>query len=457
MVWRSCPGPGADAAEALHQTRGPLEEASEAYGQERWQLQQTISLGTHIQQAVALTHLPSDPSWLLLATGGTDKQVHLYVRPPGAGSAFAPACRLAGHENWVRGLDFCHTRGAGGGFELLLASASQDRYGRVWRIGREGEASSAAAGLGPGQQGSEAAAAAAIARYAPKPRFLACGAPHLAELEALLIGHEDWLHSICWRPGPRSGGNDGSIGPLSPAQDRASLRLLTSSMDRSMMLWQHDPASGIWMSGASVGDAGAQCLGYFGGRFAPGGCSILAHGYTGALHLWDLKGPSWVPRHALGGHFAAVAGCCWAMDGACVLSVGEDQTARVFTSVQGHWCEVARPQVRLAGDRVNESRERRRAGSCRGHVPLGAPLAPVCSVSSSASSLHVSAVQVHGHDFTCVTSVARPADGKASASPFLYISGSEEKILRAFEAPQVRPRNPETLNPEAWSCGLSMI
>jgi elongator complex protein 2 len=79
----------------------------------------------------------------LLATGGTDRRVHLYVRPPGRGALFAPAASLEGHEAWVRGLAFCHVSGpdspaaeegpggapAGEGRELLLASVSQDRCG----------------------------------------------------------------------------------------------------------------------------------------------------------------------------------------------------------------------------------------------------------------------------------------------------------------------------------------
>lgn len=44
------------------------------------------------------------------------------------------------------------------------------------------------------------------------------------------------------------------------------------------------------MSEESVGDAGASSLGYYGGCFSPGGRSIVAHGFTGALHLWRREG-----------------------------------------------------------------------------------------------------------------------------------------------------------------------
>ena len=51
-----------------------------------------------------------------------------------------------------------------------------------------------------------------------------------------------------------------------------------------------DGHAGLWMCEESVGDAGANNLGYFTGCFSPDGSSIMAHGYTGALHLWRRPG-----------------------------------------------------------------------------------------------------------------------------------------------------------------------
>lgn len=142
------------------------------------------------------------------------------------------------------------------------------------------------------------------------------------------------------------------------------------------------------MSEESVGDAGASSLGYFGGCFSPEGRSIVAHGFTGALHLWhregmasgcpllgawcqegqrcvcgttllhqllqicylkqlacDTGGRGWVPQHALGGHYGAVVDMQWGADGQCLHTVSEDQTSRIFSALRSHWCEIARPQV----------------------------------------------------------------------------------------------------------------
>lgn len=211
------------------------------------------------------------------------------------------------------------------------------------------------------------------------------GITYSASLEALLIGHEDWLHSVAWWA-PRGSGDSaapaaaGAVEAAAALPLREQLVLLSASQDRTMVLWRHDAGSGLWMNEVCVGDAAASCLGYYGGVFSPDGSCMLAHGFTGALHLWQrqawsdstaaanghassstlpeaaaapapaagaaaLSGALWQPRHAAGGHYGAVVDLAWGADGRCVQSVSCDQTARLFTDMGGEWCELARTQV----------------------------------------------------------------------------------------------------------------
>lgn len=143
-----------------------------------------------------------------------------------------------------------------------------------------------------------------------------------------------------------------------------------------------------------MGDAGVNHLGYYTGVWSPTGDAIVAHGFTGALHVWTRDGNgALMPYWAVGGHFGPVVDAAWGVDGGCLFTVSTDQTARLTTRIttpgsssnKSEWCEVARPQV-------------------------------------------------HGHDFSCVAALpCRDGDGSHT---YIYASGSEEKVIRVFQAPR---------------------
>lgn len=69
-------------------------------------------------------------------------------------------------------------------------------------------------------------------RYAPRQTFTTGDDSWSVVLEALLIGHEDWVHSLAWQPN------------LSPGQRPC---LLSAAMDRTMMLWRPDKSTGAML------------------------------------------------------------------------------------------------------------------------------------------------------------------------------------------------------------------
>lgn len=115
-----------------------------------------------------------------------------------------------------------------------------------------------------------AAGLLSLSRLAPSSLLYTDNHSFNVILESLLIGHEDWVHSVHWRP---------KIGNLSDQEKQ--LQLLTTSMDRTMIIWEFDEDSRLWMNKESVGDAGSSALGYFGGTFSPDGQFLLSHGFTG--------------------------------------------------------------------------------------------------------------------------------------------------------------------------------
>ena len=104
---------------------------------------------------------------------------------------------------------------------LLLASASQDRTARVWRIRRERPVPVA---IGEGERQKRVRRGVRDARGAAEtPRAAVRGEERVAcDLEAALRGHEDWVLSAKWKPAER---------PDAPPA------LITASMDRSIVVW----------------------------------------------------------------------------------------------------------------------------------------------------------------------------------------------------------------------------
>ena len=351
----------------------------------------------------ATAYLPGT-NRVVLAVGCADGVVRAHVcdvapllHPAAAAAAAAttPArveavATLEGHSDWVRDLAFAESRagdGDAGSGHLLLATASQDKTARVWRVAFDAE-----------EKEDEAPAFARLAAPRAPPSRILGGVGRVAtRLEALLQGHEDWALSVSWRP---------RADPSEP------LELLTASMDRSLILWRpsdttavghgscgsagRDGTGGedVWMAVASMGEAAASCLGFYGASFDASGDDIIANGHGGALHRWRREGVGgdWIPAPACSGHVDDVSCLSWDAAGRYLLTGSGDLTTRLHASwdaegaVASGWRQIARPQV-------------------------------------------------HGHAVTCVAATPPARADRADAGSTTFVSGADEKTLRVFNAP----------------------
>ncbi|XP_052187549.1 elongator complex protein 2 [Diospyros lotus] len=329
----------------------------------------TLSVGPKPMVTLSIAELPGTTGHFLLAMGGLDNKIHLFCGE--RTGKFVRACELKGHNDWIRSLDFSLPVCTNGEMSnLLLVSSSQDRSIRIWKITPHNSLAN-----------SRRREDISLTSYIEGPIFVVGSFSYQISLESLLIGHEDWVYSVEWQP------------PLVSAEGvecHQRQSILSASMDKTMMIWQPERTTGIWMNVVTVGELSHCALGFYGGHWSSSGDAILAHGYGGSFHLWRNVGvdaDNWQPQKVPSGHIAAVADIAWAKSGEYLLSVSHDQTTRIFApwlsephlETLDTWHEIARPQV-------------------------------------------------HGHDINCVAII----QGKGNHR---FVSGAEEKVARVFEAP----------------------
>ncbi|KAI0216513.1 Elongator subunit elp2 [Massospora cicadina] len=283
-------------------------------------LAQTISHRASYALSVSVAYLPLERPKLILAVGNTDCKVRLFIEASDE-HTFELAATLEGHEDWLRSVAF----GSPDGGSLTLASAGQDRSIRVWKLaplGVENKAEGLAEVMARMGLGTRAHAF----QVGPETRWSVM-------LDALLVGHDDWVYSVSWHP------------PQVPGQQPA--RLVSASADKSLMVWSPDPDTGIWVNETQLGEIGGSTLGFYGGAFSPSGRALLALGYKGALHLWHADSPgAWVAQPFSSGHIGPVTSLSWDPTAAYLITTSHDQTARAFAPCLGWgWREISRSQI----------------------------------------------------------------------------------------------------------------
>ncbi|KAI8942950.1 hypothetical protein NX059_000989 [Plenodomus lindquistii] len=294
---------------------------------------QTITLSPkYFPLNLALATL--DEGSVILAVAGTRSTVQIYVSKEGD---FNLSTTLTGHEGWIRALAFTRET-SDPKSDLLLASASQDKYIRLWRVHSGDELPAASTALNDPALGGMGKSLSNKAHW-----FSTDASKYSVTFEALLLGHEDWIYQASWR---HRGGK---------------LQLLTTSEDNSLAIWESDPSSGVWVCITRLGEISAQkgstsatgsAGGFWIGLWSPDGDSVVSLGRTGSWRKWTYSTAEdmWAQQVAITGHVRQVRGVSWSKDGSYLLSTSSDQTTRLYSQWRRDgfapsWHEFSRPQI----------------------------------------------------------------------------------------------------------------
>lgn len=286
---------------------------------------------------LSLRRLEGEKNPLVLAVAGTTTKVHIFVAEESQGNpSFQHRAALAGHEAWIRSLSFTLDKNSKTN-DVLLASASQDRYIRLWRL-HQGEANAPTTidEEDPLLGGMEPT----LTNKAHE--FEAAGLKYSITFEALLFGNEDWIYTTAWNPDP------------------SRSQLLSASADNTISIWEQDPVSGVWMSIERMGEISVQkgsttatgsAGGFWIGLWSPDGKQVVSLGRTGSWRAWqyDTDADSWIQKFGISGHVRATNGVQWDPSGGYLLSTSADQTTRLHAEWRREdkrsWHEFSRPQI----------------------------------------------------------------------------------------------------------------
>lgn len=296
------------------------------------ELLQTITLSPkYFPLILALAQL--DAESMVLAVAGTRPTIQIFVSRD---TQFQLSATLTGHEGWIRALEFTRET-PDESSDLLLASASQDKYIRLWRFHQGNELPVASSAL------NDPALGGFVKSLSNKPHWIeSATSKHSITFEALLLGHEDWIYTASWR------------------HREGKLQLLSTSEDNSLAMWESDPASGVWVCMTRLGEISAQkgstsatgsAGGFWIGLWSPDGNTVVSLGRTGSWRKWTYSSSEdmWTQQVAITGHVREVRGVTWSRDGAYLLSTSQDQTTRLLSEWKRDgitsWHEFSRPQI----------------------------------------------------------------------------------------------------------------
>lgn len=179
--------------------------------------------------AMKMTFLPNSDK-LILACAMENSKINLYIEKENTDLELHLTAALGGHENWVRSLDFIE-----GNLQqinlvlvtkicflflvndtLLLASASQDSFVRLWKI-MKGNIDD-------------------IDYSVYNSTFDMDGIDYIVVLESILMGHENWVYAANWSP------------------NKESVKLVTASLDKTAIIWEQDSQTNLWLESIRVGE-----------------------------------------------------------------------------------------------------------------------------------------------------------------------------------------------------------
>lgn len=310
--------------------------------------------------ALTLAVIEVAPGKLIAFIGGTKAELYVYTFDLTDSSSVKQTALLTGHEDWIKSLAVRRVSDV----EYLIASGSQDRWIRLWKLCLNEKIDTS----------DEDKTKLRLLSNKLYKFNIGEDVKCAVNFDAIIMGHDDWISGLQWHP--------------------TECKLLSSSSDSSVMIWEPDPISGVWISKVRLGEitikgastATGSAGGFWCAQWIITGKNeiILTNGKTGSFRCWKRQAGSSVFNQlpAITGPVRDSTDVQWSKSGKYLLATSLDQTTRLFARWTKHggdnsWHEFARPQI-------------------------------------------------HGYDMICIKPI----------SDTRFISAGDEKVIRVFDEPR---------------------
>lgn len=279
---------------------------------------QTLSFDNFYPLAIKLSE-PTEFGCSFMFVGGSSKKLHVFASH---GNEFKQSAILPGHEDWIKDIDVKFIGNIG-----WVASASQDKYIRIWKIERSSNDQ---------LKGLENKLDDLKLEHKTYPITDGISNYQIWTF-SIIIAHDDWVFTARWDPAPNS------------------REILSASADNSITIFT-PTTNDIWITRVRFGEmintkggttATGSSGGFLGSIWDKVSSSIYSWTKTGGWVLWTYSLDNWVQDVAPTGHTNSVKDLSWNSNGQILLSTSLDQTTRLFAISKQDlsWHEFLRPQI----------------------------------------------------------------------------------------------------------------
>ena len=314
-----------------------------------YKLFSSLDFTKNLQDTISLCII--NDNYLMMLTGGYDKKINVYTvmriktmnqelqnRSMNSIKAVQFCTSLTGHENDIRDISIVSNELFDNVNNIFFCSCSQDTFIRVWNVTKleKNELTDMANNINTLKSNS------IYDEYKSKTSYVIKVPLHDSEKNLSKFEYYNiTLDSVL-------SGHEDSVSSVKWGQCDNNFIILSSSLDFSIGIWVFNKKYNIWDKKYSLGEMIGNKHAFFYATFLNSYKEVLAYSFHGSIYLWKMnENEQYEAKPVIHGHFNEVTDIRWDPTFNMLFSCSHDETTRIFSYWEENktWNEINRPQV----------------------------------------------------------------------------------------------------------------